>query len=197
MDTISFPPDQIARQTRETTFGRIGANRSNPEVSLGPRFVISLLQTLNPIFDIAWWILLIAFFVTGFRSYPLPALRWIAWHFLIALFTVPFGQFLTMPLLSSTQPTPLFHPLVGSMGAAAVATAVISALADFVVLVLALSEIASLISRAYSGPHPWVMRLLLRAYEHVRILGISAVALAVAYPIPVITYRLLHGTPTA
>jgi hypothetical protein len=158
--------------------------------------VISLLQTLNPVFDIAWWILLIAFFVTAYRSYPLPALRWIAWHFLAALFAVPFGQWLTMQLASAPQPT-LFRPLVGPIGVVAFSTFAISALGDFVVLVLALSEITSLVSRVYSGPQPWVVRLLLRAYEHVRVLGMSAVALALAYPIPILLYRLLHGSLTA
>ena len=158
--------------------------------------MISLLQTLDPLFDIAWWILLIVFVVTACRSYPLPALRWIAWHFLVALVTVPLGQWLTMNLPSPPQPT-LFHPFAGPIGLAALSTFFISALGDLVVLVLALSEITSLISRAYSEPRAWVMRLLLRAHAHVRVLGLSAVGLALAYPIPILVYRLLHATPTA
>jgi hypothetical protein len=158
--------------------------------------VISLLQTLDPIFDIAWWILLIVFVVAACRSYPLPALRWIAWHFLVALFTVPLGQWLAMHVQSLPPPT-LFRPFVGPIGLAAFCTVFISALADFVVLVLALSEITSLISRAYSEPRTWVMRLLLRAHAHVRVLGLSAVGLALAYPIPILVYRFLHGPPTA
>lgn len=147
-------------------------------------------------FDIAWWILLIVFFVAACRSYPLPALRWIAWHFLVALFTVPIGQWLAMNLQSSPQPT-LFHPLAGPIGLAVFSTFLISALADFVVLVLALSEITSLISRAYSEPTAWVLRLLLRAHAHVRVLGLSAVGLALVYPIPALIYRLFHTPPAA
>lgn len=158
--------------------------------------MISLLQTLDPIFDIAWWILLIVFIVAACRSYPLPALRWIAWHFLVALFTVPFGQWLAMHLQSPPQPT-LFHPLNGAIGLTALSTLFISAGADFVVLVLALSEITSLISRAYSEPGAWVMRVLLRAHAHARVLGVSAVGLALVYPIPILVYRLWHGAPAA
>lgn len=158
--------------------------------------MISLIQTLNPIFDIGWWVLLIAFFIVGVRAYPLTALRSIAVHFVVALVTVPIGQWLVMHIQRPPEPT-LFNPRAGSLGFTFASTSLISSAADFVVLVLALAEITSLIARAYPEPRAWLSQQLLSAYRHVPLLGLSAVALALLYPLPALIYRLAHDSPTA
>ena len=157
--------------------------------------MIFLIQTLDPIFDIGWWALLIAFFIVGVRAYPLPGLRWIALHFAVALVTVPIGQWLAMHIQRPPDPT-LFNPRVGALGLSFWWTLMIGSAADLVVLVLALAEITSLISGAYPEPRPWINQKLLAAYRYVRPLGLLAVALALLYPIPALIYRLSHGAPT-
>jgi hypothetical protein len=154
--------------------------------------MIFLIQTLSLGTDLAWWALLIAFIVAACRLYPLHGFRWIAAHFCVALITVPVGQWLLIPFRKPAGST-----LSGAFGVAGFSTSLISAAADFIVLVLALSEISSLISKAYPESRSVIIRYLLRAHAYVRPLGVSAVALALIYPVPALIYRLIHGTPTA
>jgi hypothetical protein len=154
--------------------------------------MIFLIQTLSLGMDLAWWALLIVFLVAACGLYPLPGFRWIAGHFCVALVTVPVGQWLFLPFQKPAGST-----ISGAFGVAGFWTFLISAAADFIVLVLALSEISSLISKAYPETRSVIIRSLLRAHGYVRHLGFSAVALALAYPIPAVIYRLTHGTATA
>jgi hypothetical protein len=154
--------------------------------------MIFLIQTLSLGTDLVWWALLIAFFIAACRLYPLQGFRWIAAHSCVALITVPVGQWLFIPLQK-----PPASMLSGALGFAGFSTSLISAAADFVVLVLALSEISVLISKAYPETRSLILRSLLRAHGHVRPLGFSAVALALIYPVPFLIYRLAHGTPAS
>ncbi len=153
--------------------------------------MIFLIQTLSLGTDLAWWALLIVFLVAACRLYPLQGFRWIAAQFCVALITVPVGQWLFLPFRKPAGST-----LSGAFAFSALATSFISGAADFLVLVLALTEISLLISGAYPETRSVTIRSFLRAHRYVRPIGFSVVALALIYPLPALIYRLTHGTPT-
>lgn len=160
--------------------------------------MITLLQTTNLLADSLWWVVLVTFCFVVYHSYRLAALPWILAHFVVALITVPLSQALFAGVLPPPSATPtLLHPFAGPIQLPLVCAWSIGALADLVVLVLALSEIARLLAQGLPGPNPFFIRLLLRAHVHVRALGLTAVLLAAADPLPALIYRSLHGAPTA
>lgn len=159
--------------------------------------MITLLQTTNLLADSLWWVVLITFCFVVYHCYRLAALPWILAHFVVALITVPLSQALFAGMLPPSAAPTLLHPLAGPIQLPLCCAWFIGALADLVVLVLALSEIARLIVQVVPGPTPFLIRMLLRAHTHVRALGLTAVLLAAAHPLPALIYRSLHGAPTA
>jgi hypothetical protein len=159
--------------------------------------MITLLQTTNLLADCLWWVVLITFCFAVYHWYRLAALPWILAHFVVALITVPVSQALFAGMLPPSATPTFLHPFAGPIQLPLVCAWSIGALADLVVLVLALSEVARLLTQGLPGPNPLFIRLLLRAHFRVRALGLTAVLLAAAGPVPALIYRSLHGAPTA
>lgn len=156
--------------------------------------MVFLLQTINPIFDLAWWIVLIAFCVVAYRKYRLVTLPWLGMQWAIGLFTVLLGQYVLWDMQIAPRHGTVFSPLPAPMTLMVVFTGILASLGDLLTLLLVLSEIAFLLTQG--GPsdnRSFMIRFLLCAHYRVRVVGWGAVLLTIAYPIPAIVSYFLFN----
>jgi len=141
--------------------------------------------------SLVWYILVAWLCIALYRSLRLAALPWIAARYLIAFVALPTTNYLLrriFPFGSLATPqhfTPDGWILLSQDG--------LEALCDLLVAVLAFSEVAFLVSRAFPDVRSYILRLLLGAHQQVRTLGITILVLAVSAPSVALAFLLLHG----
>ena len=148
--------------------------------------------------SLTWFALVSSLCIVLYRCLRLPALPWIACRYILAFFAwiftgyafrrlFPAGSFDMRPHLPATDwPLPAGAWIVLS-------EKLIEAVGDLVVALLAFSEVAFLVCRAFPDLQSRLLRFLLGARRHVRALGIAACLLTVSVPIIVLIVLWTHG----
>jgi hypothetical protein len=141
--------------------------------------------------SLAWYILLAWLCIVVYRSLRLPALPWIASRYVLAFFAWLATGYLYRRLWPSGV-TPIGRPLTPDEWLP-LWEMVVAVLCDLLVAVLAFSEVAFLISRAFPDVRSRLLTFLLRARHRTRAIGISACILTVISPLIYLIVYFIHG----
>ncbi len=148
--------------------------------------------------SLAWFALVAWLCIVLYRFLHLPALPWIACRYALAFFAwiftgylfrriFPAGTFDTHPHLPATDWS------LPSGAWIVLSEMLIGAVCDLVIAVLAFSEVAFLVSRAFPEVQSRLLTFLLGARQHVRALGFAACLLTVSVPIIALIFLWIHG----
>ena len=148
--------------------------------------------------ELAWFGLVVWLSIVLYRFVRLPALPWIACRYALAFFAVSITSYAFRQLFppGSIQT----HPFVAAGGWHPPAVpwilcleALIEAMGDLLVALLAFSEVAFLVNRAYPDVRSWLVTFLLGARKHIRAIGIAACACTASVPIMALLVLWIHG----
>jgi hypothetical protein len=141
--------------------------------------------------SLVWFALVVWLCIVLYRSLRLPALPWIASRYLLAFFA--WGA--TSYLFHRTFPPGTFspHQHFTPDGWIVLWETCIDGIADLLVAVLAFSEVAFLVSRAFPDVHSRLLTFLLGARRHVGTIGLAACLLTVSLPLGALVFLWLHG----
>ncbi|HEY2710878.1 MAG TPA: hypothetical protein VGI60_00045 [Chthoniobacterales bacterium] len=141
--------------------------------------------------SLAWFALIVWLCLLLYRSLRLPALPWIAFRYFLAFFAWLANSYIFHRIFPSGTfiPSDRFAPdgwiLFWEMG--------IDAISDLLVAVLAFSEVAFLISRAFPEVQSRLLVFLLAARRRVGAIGLAACLLTFCVPIGSLLFLWLHG----
>ena len=147
-----------------------------------------LLQTA---LALAWYVLVGWLCLATYRHLRLATLPWIAGTYGAGLIALPATQFLiqrAFPFGADARSI-AFTPA----GMLVLGISSLEHLGRFLLAVLAFSEVAFLLSRAFPEFDSRLLRWLLSAHRRVRIIGIAAISVTVAGPLLAFAYVYLHG----
>jgi hypothetical protein len=149
------------------------------------------LVSLDLLLMLAWFVLVVAFCWGLYRTLRLSSLPWIGAIYLLSLVTVPLTQLLARRIFPfGADPTGL---RVRPEGALVITNSCIEGLGNLLLALLAFSEVAFLVSRAYPESHSRLLAFFFRLHDYVREIGVAALILVVSTPLLTFVFLHFHG----
>ena len=147
--------------------------------------------------SLAWFVLVVWLCLFLYRSLRLPALPWIACRYALAFVAWIFTGYAFRRIFpagtSAIRPMRVEEWSLPPGAWIALTETLIEAVVDLLVAVLAFSEVAFLVSRAFPDIHSRLLTFLLAARGRVRTIGLTACLLTASVPIAALLFLWLHG----
>ena len=143
--------------------------------------------------SLAWCIVVVWLCIVLYRLLRLPALPWLACRYTLEFFAWLLSSYAMSRLFAvGSSATPPAGQILPSTWVFLVRT-LFWTVGDLLVAVLAFSEVAFLVRRAFPDVESKILSFLLRARTHIPALGIAACICTVSVPIMYFVILWLHG----
>lgn len=140
---------------------------------------------------LAWYVLIISFCLVTYCHLRLASLPWIVGVYATGLIAEPLTQFLVSRIFAFGVETKsiVFTPA----GLLVLGVSSLQHLSNLLLALLAFSEVAFIVSRAFPDFDSWLMRLLMRTHRHVGRFGLATILMTAAVPLLPLGFWYFNG----